>query len=65
MVPEFVPSEDTGNEPGEDDWYKLISHKGSERIAGEFRELRVATWMLHFFRNVEMAVVFAQVLVLV
>ncbi len=57
---------DTKVAPGDNDWYKteackLVARQGSEKLPGN-RNLRVPLWILHYFRNIEMAVVFAQIL---
>jgi hypothetical protein len=49
-----------------DDWYgseacQRISLPGSEALPGN-RHLRIPQWVLYYFRNIEMAVVFAQLL---
>jgi hypothetical protein len=50
---------------GDDDWYgseayKLISRPGSATVPGN-RKLAVPQWILRYFRNIEVAVVFAQI----
>ena len=58
--------DESANGLPDDGWYKseaytLVSRAGSETLPGNQR-LSVPLWVLHYFRDVEMAVVFAQVL---